>query len=203
MMTTPYFICGFLPLLIGGALLFRMVFSMRLYARVPFTPSCGACAYDLSGLLTLRCPECGSDLRVVGIVTPQLARRGLPKVAAVVADGLIGAAFVGVAIMLMAFSWLRFASAFGPESETVVVIVMLSIPLVLSVSTGIWCWTQLRRSPASGSVVLPPLPPIEDARPVTFHPPGQQPTAPLSQPAHLSPPPLPRAVADPNHRTST
>ena len=30
-------------------------------------PSCGSCGYDTTGLLSLTCPECGSDLRVAGI----------------------------------------------------------------------------------------------------------------------------------------
>jgi hypothetical protein len=31
------------------------------------SPRCGACGYDTRGLTTLTCPECGSDLRIVGI----------------------------------------------------------------------------------------------------------------------------------------
>ena len=30
-------------------------------------PSCGACGYDTTGLTSLTCPECGADLRAVGI----------------------------------------------------------------------------------------------------------------------------------------
>jgi hypothetical protein len=33
-------------------------------------PSCGACRYPVAGLEVLRCPECGADLRTVGILTP-------------------------------------------------------------------------------------------------------------------------------------
>jgi hypothetical protein len=40
-------------------------------ARRPLAPGqpplCGACGYSTQGLTTLTCPECGSDLRVVGI----------------------------------------------------------------------------------------------------------------------------------------
>ena len=33
-------------------------------------PACGACGYSVRGLSTMICPECGSDLREVGIVPP-------------------------------------------------------------------------------------------------------------------------------------
>jgi hypothetical protein len=39
-------------------------------------PSCGACGYSATGLESFTCPECGNDLRRVGILTPHtLARR--------------------------------------------------------------------------------------------------------------------------------
>lgn len=42
-------------------------------------PSCGRCRYPVTGLTTFVCPECGADLRTVGILTddfrPRLARR--------------------------------------------------------------------------------------------------------------------------------
>lgn len=41
-------------------------------------PSCGSCGYAVEGLETLRCPECGSDLRAVGIVTPATSG-GVPR----------------------------------------------------------------------------------------------------------------------------
>ena len=38
-------------------------------------PSCGQCGYAVRGLPGFTCPECGSDLRDVGIVTPQMRPR--------------------------------------------------------------------------------------------------------------------------------
>lgn len=35
-------------------------------------PACGRCGYPARGLGSLDCPECGADLRDVGIVTPAL-----------------------------------------------------------------------------------------------------------------------------------
>jgi len=37
-------------------------------------PSCGNCGYAARGISTLTCPECGSDLREVGIVRHQPSR---------------------------------------------------------------------------------------------------------------------------------
>lgn len=37
-------------------------------------PSCGRCDYQVRGLPSFICPECGSDLRDVGIATPEMDR---------------------------------------------------------------------------------------------------------------------------------
>jgi hypothetical protein len=47
-------------------------------------PSCGQCGYAVEGLETLKCPECGADLRKVGIVTPQAGRGWRPFVLVVI-----------------------------------------------------------------------------------------------------------------------
>ena len=39
-------------------------------ARPSEGPACGACGYSVVGLTSMTCPECGGDLRSVGIVTP-------------------------------------------------------------------------------------------------------------------------------------
>ncbi len=38
-------------------------------------PVCGKCSYPVHGLETMTCPECGSDLRAVGIYTPAMRHR--------------------------------------------------------------------------------------------------------------------------------
>jgi predicted RNA-binding Zn-ribbon protein involved in translation (DUF1610 family) len=45
-------------------------------AAAPPPAACGRCGYDVRGLSSFTCPECGSDLREVGIVRPR-SRRGL------------------------------------------------------------------------------------------------------------------------------
>lgn len=37
-------------------------------------PACGACGYNVTGISRLSCPECGADLREVGILTPRMTR---------------------------------------------------------------------------------------------------------------------------------
>jgi hypothetical protein len=48
---------------------------VRLRGRRVTDPVCGRCGYAVRGLPTFTCPECGADLREVGILTP---RRGGP-----------------------------------------------------------------------------------------------------------------------------
>ena len=43
-------------------------------------PSCRACGYAVKGLPSFTCPECGSDLREVGIDTPGAAREVLRRI---------------------------------------------------------------------------------------------------------------------------
>ncbi|HOW70852.1 MAG TPA: hypothetical protein PKY77_09650 [Phycisphaerae bacterium] len=47
-------------------------------------PVCGNCSYPVRGLPTFTCPECGSDLREVGIVTPTTRRPLPPLVLAII-----------------------------------------------------------------------------------------------------------------------
>ncbi|MBX2851033.1 MAG: hypothetical protein KTR15_04720 [Phycisphaeraceae bacterium] len=46
-------------------------------ARQSDTPSCGYCGYPTRGISELQCPECGADLRAVGIVLPGEGRSPL------------------------------------------------------------------------------------------------------------------------------
>ncbi|MHC4444840.1 MAG: hypothetical protein ACYTA5_19760 [Planctomycetota bacterium] len=43
-------------------------------AKADDTPACGRCGYIVKGLPSFTCPECGSDLREVGIVGPGMRR---------------------------------------------------------------------------------------------------------------------------------
>lgn len=50
----------------------------------PLNPCCARCRYPTTGLNTLRCPECGSDLRATGIVTLAMAIRLMPGLASAI-----------------------------------------------------------------------------------------------------------------------
>jgi len=58
------------PLLLIVGLALMLIMRARSKRRGPTAPSCGACGYAVAGLESLKCPECGADLREVGIVTP-------------------------------------------------------------------------------------------------------------------------------------
>lgn len=66
------FLFAGLILFVFAVLMFSIFAAMR--RNTPAHPSCGRCGYAVAGLTTLRCPECGSDLREVGIRTPAAAR---------------------------------------------------------------------------------------------------------------------------------
>lgn len=65
---------GIFVLFIGGVVILGVILAMILILRgkrkAVRVPSCGACGYAVAGLDALRCPECGADLREVGIATP-------------------------------------------------------------------------------------------------------------------------------------
>lgn len=61
---------GIIALFILVLLLAGVVFGIVLWAgggRSSGEMSCGGCGYSVRGLETLNCPECGADLRMVGI----------------------------------------------------------------------------------------------------------------------------------------
>src|SRR5687767_3475956 len=75
-----------LTILVGGvfAAVVSGVFAwlaVRMSRRFPGAPTCGRCRYVVTGVPTFTCPECGSDLRQVGItpahapISPRTAAR--------------------------------------------------------------------------------------------------------------------------------
>jgi len=60
--------------IVAAVIAWALVVSRR--GRRPSGAVCGACGYSVVGLTTMRCPECGGDLREVGILTPHTPRQG-------------------------------------------------------------------------------------------------------------------------------
>jgi class 3 adenylate cyclase/predicted RNA-binding Zn-ribbon protein involved in translation (DUF1610 family) len=56
-----------LPFALAAIVTAIILFKRRRRARVAKEPTCGRCGYNVTGLSTFTCPECGSDLREVGI----------------------------------------------------------------------------------------------------------------------------------------
>lgn len=69
------------PLLLVGVVLFIgalvfIAFAIGRRSKIGSVaaPCCAACRYPVEGLTSLTCPECGCDLRRVGILTPAMGR---------------------------------------------------------------------------------------------------------------------------------
>ncbi len=107
-MAIGLFIIPFVLLVgIAGILVFYFVRRRRATAQAT-DPVCGHCAYIVRGLPTFTCPECGSDLRTVGIVTPS-QRRPLGRGARAVIWTLIlpvPAMVISVLAMAFVLPWL-------------------------------------------------------------------------------------------------
>jgi len=63
--------------LVGFFAIALFYLSRRLTLKKNRAPHCGYCGYPASGLSSMTCPECGSNFRSVGIITP--AMRHVPS----------------------------------------------------------------------------------------------------------------------------
>ena len=81
-MGAMYGMLGFVYLFVFLALGVWLIHSIWRAVTLPKSatkiPACEVCRYAVAGLSTHRCPECGTDLRVTGIITPamEIRRRG-------------------------------------------------------------------------------------------------------------------------------
>jgi hypothetical protein len=62
--------CSVLALGVGLSVMLVAIIILRDRGKSIDNPACGKCGYPAQGLPTFICPECGSDLRETGIVTP-------------------------------------------------------------------------------------------------------------------------------------
>ncbi len=74
-------------LLAAGFVAFRMLRRPR---RQGQTPHCARCDYNLTGLTSERCPECGTEMIAANVVYGELVRRPLSKVAAWICVAALG-----------------------------------------------------------------------------------------------------------------
>jgi hypothetical protein len=110
-------------LLLGGlGLLAAMLLWKRRSAEAG--GCCGKCGYSTRALTTFACPECGADLREVGIVQP--TKRAVPTVAILVTAGVLGVFVLlccgGIGLPM----WVRFRSA--PMPATTATVAPVSTP---------------------------------------------------------------------------
>lgn len=73
-----------LLLAIVGLIVILVIFGVFSRRSGGEHPVCGQCGYAVAGLEVLRCPECGSDLRRVGILTGRMRREVNPTVWAII-----------------------------------------------------------------------------------------------------------------------
>jgi hypothetical protein len=68
-----------LAVVVAGAVAALIVWWFR-GSKAAEAPACGRCGYCVRGITTLVCPECGADLREVGIVGPGMRKAPRPGV---------------------------------------------------------------------------------------------------------------------------
>lgn len=109
---------AFIPgLVFLGLLLYGAVKSVMAIVRVirperaAGFPRCGACAYDVGGLPTWTCPECGRDLRRVGVIGTHQRRVPFSKTRS---EGLAG---VAVLCLIIGINLLLIWNAFGASGN--------------------------------------------------------------------------------------
>lgn len=79
-----------LLLVLPAVLLVREVRALRAAGVSDSQPVCAKCRYRMRGWGSPICPECGSDVREVGIITGSARARGFAGQVAVIATVLVG-----------------------------------------------------------------------------------------------------------------
>jgi hypothetical protein len=111
------------PLLIAAVMVYTLVVSLTRPRRYRPHPACERCGYAVTGLASLTCPECGTDLRAGGIITPAMeARRRGSTLGAILAWTVLmaGAVFViaNIAFVAVGVSTARSAAATAAATAT-------------------------------------------------------------------------------------
>jgi hypothetical protein len=110
-------------LAIVAAVIAALLVSRRRRSRAVTQPICGKCGYPVQGLPTFTCPECGSDLRQVGIVTSWQARpvgplaRGLLWTLALPVPAYVVTAVLAMTVLPIRITQQQTLSLAGPGSQ--------------------------------------------------------------------------------------
>lgn len=80
-----------------------LVVSLTRPRRYKPHPACEQCGYSVTGLTGLQCPECGGDLRTVGIITPRMEARRRGGTFSAIAAWTVLAGLIGLILGNMVF----------------------------------------------------------------------------------------------------
>ncbi len=146
-----------LLLVIGAWLVNTILVAVRPPKNAVKEPSCENCRYPVAGLTELRCPECGSDLRLTGIITRDMEarRRGSTAgaVLALLALWLILAQFVSLPIAVLVRGW-----SANSVLEGVVAIGAYVGWLLIGLSVALWIVKRRRAMLARVPTAASPAP---------------------------------------------
>ena len=97
-----------LVLILGAVLGFLLIRRMARREDLSHGAVCGKCGYSVRGLTTFTCPECGSDLREVGIYSPMMRQKvgGVPStIAAKVTVWSVMILVIGILVSILIHSF--------------------------------------------------------------------------------------------------
>jgi hypothetical protein len=142
-----------------GAFVATLLFARPKGARLD--PSCGKCGYLVRGLSTFICPECGSDLREVGIVSAPSAGRGPLR------SNLPAKLLLAIVIYApIGFTMGMVLLAYGPSlplSDVVNDGLLAAMPPILGL-IGVIVWILRRHKPDDATTEIASQPPAAGAR---------------------------------------
>ncbi len=128
----------FVLLLIGVIGAVRGAWQSAFVSKKYSTPRCPACRYEIDQALPIaRCPECGRDLRVAGVLTPELTLRLRGSVGSIWGGVGLVTLIAGIVLGIIA---LVLIDTTGPRALWIFV-----GGLVAPVPVGVWTAVVLHR----------------------------------------------------------
>jgi hypothetical protein len=115
----------------------------------PADPTCGQCGYCVRGISTLTCPECGSDLREVGIIPPNKRIFG-SKTIKLILWTFAAPPLAALISILLLFTVLPFAQMYKVDRS-----IQIQLPN-LTTTISIWGEQRSWRPPLLGRPTISP-----------------------------------------------